>query len=101
MSTFFPGLGAFQLAWVWVLPRSSKALLGLGIFGFLGSIGVYFVSLAMPLPFGVRQQTINEFSSFAFLTKTVEAVFVVSALNLLRSVSKLQQSPIEKLHMLM
>jgi len=86
VSTFFLGLGVFQLAWVWVLLRSgNRLLLAFGVLGYLGSILIYFVSLGTPLPFGVPQQRITESSAFAFTTKIVEVVFVGSSLSLLKT----------------
>ncbi len=83
--TFFLGLGVFQLVWAAILLRSrNRLLLSVGVLGFLGSIVIYLVSLATPLPFGVKQQTITTFSAFPLTTKVIEAVFVVSSLSLLR-----------------
>ncbi len=92
VASFFVGLGLFQLLLGYALRRSgSRVVLTLGILGFLFSISLYLVSLFTPLTIGttvVPQQPIVQASIFPFVTKLVEAIFVVSSVNLLRSMPK-------------
>ena len=82
---FFLVLGAFQVMWAWITLGSGSTLIGIGIFGFLGSIVLYLVALATPLPFGVVQQNITPIGG---ITKLIEAAYVIVSLRLAVELSR-------------
>jgi len=87
---FFIALGLFQLAWIGVILKSAnRSLLALGIFVFLFSIIIYFVSTQMWLPFGVPPQPLVP---FAFLIKALEAIFVLASVHVLRTRTNVRTS---------
>ncbi len=80
---FFLLLGAFQLVWSWeTLKEKQEIMIGIGTMGFLGSIVLYLVALATPLPLGILQQTI---SLPGLLAKIIEIGYVISSISLIRS----------------
>ncbi len=80
---FFLVLGAFQLIWAWeTLKEKQEIMIGIGIIGFLGSIVLYLVALAIPLPLGILRQTI---SLPGLAAKIIEIVYVISSAGLIRS----------------
>ena len=80
---FFIVLGAFQLAWAWeTLKERQEIMIGIGTMGFLGSIVLYLVALATPLPLGVLQQTV---SAVALVAKIIEVAYVGISIGLIRS----------------
>ena len=81
---FFLGLGVFQVMWAWITLGSGTTLIGIGIFGFLGSIVLYLVALAAPLPFGVVQQNITPIGG---VTKLIEAAYVIVSIRLVVELS--------------
>ncbi len=83
---FFLVLGAFQLMWAWeTYKEKEKIIIGIGTMGFLGSIVLYLVALATPLPLGILQQVI---SPVAILAKIIEVAYVICSVGLMRSLSK-------------
>jgi hypothetical protein len=89
--SFFLVLGAFQLTWAWETYREKQSIMiGIGTLGFLGSIVLYLVALATPLPLGVSQQTI---STVALVAKVIEVAFVISSARLIRSLAQSTVKP--------
>ncbi len=83
---FFLVLGAFQLAWAWeTFTEKETMMIGIGTTGFLGSIVLYLVALATPLPLGILQQVI---SPVALVAKIIEIAYVISSVGLMRSLTK-------------
>ncbi|SRR5712692_10067267 len=82
---FFLVLGAFQIVWSWeTLKETHEIIIGIGTMGFLGSIVLYLVALATPLPAGISQQTI---APVALVAKIIEIVYVVSSVAVARRLS--------------
>ncbi len=82
---FFLVLGAFQIVWSWeTLKEKQEIIIGVGTVGFLGSIVLYLVALATPLPLGIVQQAI---SPVGLVAKIIEIAYVVSSVGLARSLS--------------
>ncbi len=83
---FFLVLGAFQIIWAWeTFTEKETMIIGIGTMGFLGSVVLYLVALATPLPLGVLQQTI---SPTALLAKIIEIAYVISSVGLIKSLTK-------------
>ncbi len=75
---FFVALGIFQLMWIGVIIKSNnRGLLAVGILEILFSILIYFISTAMPPPFGVPPQPLT---AYAVFIKALEAGFVLASL---------------------
>jgi hypothetical protein len=82
---FFIVLGAFQLIWIRVLLKSNNSsLLTLGILGNLVSIFIYFISTSGVTIFGVPPQPLI---SFGVLIKSLETVFVLASLYVLKALN--------------
>ncbi len=83
---FFLVLGAFQLMWAWETYKEKETIMiGIGTMGFLGSIVLYLVALATPLPLGILQQVI---SPVALVAKIIEIAYVICSVSLIRSLTK-------------
>jgi len=88
---FFLVLGAFQLTWAWeTYKERENIMIGIGTVGFLGSIILYLVALATPVPFGILQQVI---SPVALLAKIIEVAYVIFSVGLIRNLTKLTVKP--------
>ena len=83
---FFLVLGSFELVWAWVtLVYREPTMIGIGVAGFIGSIILYLVALAIPLtPFGVKQQTLTTLSAVPFTVKFIEIVYIIAAVSMMR-----------------
>lgn len=80
---FFIVLGIFQIVWIGVLLKSNNALfLILGILGNLVSIFIYLISASGVTIFGVPPQPLI---AFGVLVKTLECVFVISTVYVLKA----------------
>src|SRR5436309_9069353 len=86
---FFLVLGSFQLVWAWAtLDYREPTMIGIGVAGFIGSIILYLVALAIPLtPFGVKQQTLTTLSAVPFTVKFIEIVYIIAAVSMMRLMS--------------